>query len=161
MRGLSRRRAFAFDDFDAAVEAARNDVPVMQERILLEADIDEGGFEAVFEIADFAFENAADQAFVGGAFDGEFLELAFFEDGDAGFERLGVDDDFLVDLLDRLDQALDFLDDLGRGGADGFHDALGRGSLTRTRARNWLLPPLRAGVSRCGSRKSRFLVLVG
>ena len=89
--------SFAFDDFHAAVEAGRNDVPVMQERIFLEADVDEGGFESVFEIAHFAFENAADETFVGGAFDGEFFELAVFQNGDAGFEGFGVDDDFLVD----------------------------------------------------------------
>ena len=97
----------------------------MQERILLEADVDEGGFETVFEVADFAFENAADQALFGGAFDGEFLELAVFENRDAGLEGLGVDDDFLVDLLDRLDQPLDLANDLGRRGANASDHSLG------------------------------------
>ena len=59
----------------------------MEEGVFLEANIDEGGLEAVLEVFDFAFENAADEAFLLGAFDGEFLELAVFEDGDAGFER--------------------------------------------------------------------------
>ena len=68
----------------------------MEKGVLLEADIDERGFQAVFEIAHFAFENAADQTFLARAFDGEFLELAFFQNGHAGFERLGIDDDFLV-----------------------------------------------------------------
>ena len=97
----------------------------MEERVLLEPDIDEGGFEAVFEVADFAFEDAADEALLGRAFDGEFLELAVFEHGDAGFERLGIDDDFLVDLLDRLDEALDFLDQRRCRRAEGFHDSPG------------------------------------
>src|SRR5207302_11368441 len=48
----------SLDDFDAAIEVAGHDIPVMQEGIFFEADIDEGGFETVFEIADFAFENA-------------------------------------------------------------------------------------------------------
>ena len=71
----------------------------MQERVLFEADVDERGFEAVFEIAHFAFEDAADEAFFAGAFDGEFLELALFHDGDARFERFGVDDDFFLGRL--------------------------------------------------------------
>ena len=89
--------AAAFDDFHAAVEAVRHDVPVVEEGVLLEADVHEGGLEAVFEVAHLAFEDAADQAFLGGALDGELLEPAFLEHGDAGFERLGVDDDFLVE----------------------------------------------------------------
>ena len=117
--------ALALDDLHAAVEVVRHDVPVVQEGVLLEADVHEGGLEAVFEVAHPAFEDAADQALLGGALDVELLELAVLEHGDAGFERLGVDDDFLVDLLDRLDQALDFLDQVGGGGADGFDDALG------------------------------------
>ena len=109
--GLVRAGApFAFDNFHAAIEAARNDVPIMQERILLKTDIHEGGFEAVFEIAHFAFENAADEAFLGGALDVEFFELAFFENADARLERLGVDDDFFVNPFYRLDQALNFFD---------------------------------------------------
>ena len=98
----------------------------MQEGVFLEADVHERGFQAVFEIAHLAFEDAADEALFGRALDVEFLQLAFFEHGDAGFQRLGVDDDFLVDFFDRLDHPLDFLDDLVGGGLDGFHDALGR-----------------------------------
>ena len=96
----------------------------MEKRVLLEADIHEGGFEAVFEIADFAFEDAADQAFFGGSLDRKLLQPPFFGHGDAGFERLGVDDDFLVGFLDRLDQPLDFPDQGGCRGPDGFHDPL-------------------------------------
>jgi hypothetical protein len=108
---LASARA-AIDDFDAAVEAAGDDIPVMEEGVFFEADIDEGGLEAVFEVLDAAFEDAADQAFVVGSFDGEFLEAAVLEDGDAGFEGFGIDDDLLVDLAGRLHEALDFADDL-------------------------------------------------
>ena len=70
--------AFAFDDFHAAVELVGHDVPVMQEGVFLEADVHERGLEAVFEVADLALEDAADQAFLGGALDVEFLQLAVF-----------------------------------------------------------------------------------
>ena len=47
----------------------------MQEGVLLEPDINERGLEAVFEIADFALVNAADQPVVGGALNRKLLEL--------------------------------------------------------------------------------------
>mgnify|MGYP003342625361 CR=1 FL=1 len=50
---------------------------------------------------------------------------AVFEHADAGFERLGVDDDFLVGLLLGLDELLDLGDDFLRGLLDGAEDALG------------------------------------
>ena len=116
--------AAAINDFHPAVETVRDDVPVVEKRVLLEADIHEGGFEAVFEIAHLAFEDAADQAFFCSSFDSKLLKPPLLGHGDAGFERLGVDDDFLVGFLDRLDQALDFLDQGGCGSPDGFHDPL-------------------------------------
>ena len=103
--GRAGRRPSAFDDFHAAVELVGHDVPVVQERVLLEADVHERGLEAVFEVAHPALEDAADEALLGGALDGEFLQLAVLQHGDAGFERLGVDDDFLVDLLVRAGSA--------------------------------------------------------
>lgn len=124
-RALAAFGVLAFDDFDAAVEAAGDDVPVVEEGVFLEADIDEGGLEAVLEVFDFAFEDAADEALLFGAFDGEFLELAVFEDGDAGFEGLGVDDDLFMNLLLGFDELLDLVNDLVRGVADGLDDALG------------------------------------
>ena len=72
--GRSRRLAFALDDFHAAVEAARDDVPIMQEGVLLKADVDEGGLQAVFEVSHLAFENAAHQPFFGGALDVELFQ---------------------------------------------------------------------------------------
>ena len=66
------------------------------------------------------------------------------EHGDARFERLGVDDDFLVDLLFRADEPLDFFDQVGRGDLDGVQNALGL-FLDRPPARRlFLLPPARA-----------------
>ena len=114
-----------FDDFHAAVELVRHDVPIMQERIFLEADVHERGFEAVFEVAHLALENAADEAFLRGAFDVEFLQPSVFEHGDARFERLGVDDDFLVSFLLRPDEPLNLLHEIGRGEFDGVQNAFG------------------------------------
>ena len=79
----------------------------MQEGVFLEADVHEGRLEAVLQIAHPALEDAADEAFLGGALDVEFLQLAILGDRDAGFQRFGVDDDFLVDFLFRADQPLD------------------------------------------------------
>src|SRR6266536_908871 len=102
--------AFALDDFDAAVEAAGHDIPVMQESVFFKTDVHKGCFQTVLEVLHFAFENAPHEAFVTRAFNGELLEFAFFQHRDAGFERLGVDDDFLVELFHGLHQALHFLD---------------------------------------------------
>ena len=132
MRGLSRLRSPSRSTTSTPLsKLLGNDVPVMEEGVFLEADVHERGLEAVFEIAHPAFEDAADEAFLGGALDVELLELAVFEHGDARFERFGVDDDFLVDFLLRLDEPLDFPDDLGRGGLDRLDDALGGGSFDR------------------------------
>ena len=60
----------------------------MEEGIFLETDIHEGGFQAIFEIAHFAFENAADEAFLGGALDGELLELVLLRGRRRGFRAI-------------------------------------------------------------------------
>lgn len=88
-----------FDEIDALVERLRDDVPVVQERVFLEADVDERGFQAGFEVFDLALEDAGDDLFLARALDGEFFEHAAFHDGDAILESLGVDDDLLVELL--------------------------------------------------------------
>src|SRR5437867_1592126 len=118
--------AIPFDDFHAAVEAAGAAVPVMQEGALFKTDVHKGSLQTVLQVLDFAFENAADKAFVTGAFDGEFLEFALLEHGHAGLEGLGVNDDFLVEFPDRLDEFLDPLDDLVGDDLDGIHRALRR-----------------------------------
>ena len=96
----------------------------MQKRVLLETDVNKRGLQAVFEIAHLSLEDAAHQAFLGCAFDGELLKLAFLHHRDAGFQGFGVDDDFLVAALDGFDEALDFFHDRVGGGADGFHQSL-------------------------------------
>ena len=113
------------DNFHATIEVARHNVPIMQKRILLEADVHERGFKAILQIAHFALEDAADEAFFGRALDVELFELAVFDDGDARFKRFGVDDDFLRDFLFLADEPLDPFHEIGRGEFDGFNDAFG------------------------------------
>ena len=122
--GLIALPAFAFDEFDAAIEVAGNDVPVMEEGIFFEADVDKGGLEAIFEIANFAFENAANEALFSSTLDGEFFEFAFFQNSHARFKRFGVDDDFFVGAFDRFDEALNFLDNFIRGGFEALDQTL-------------------------------------
>ena len=124
--GLVAFAAFALDDFDAAVEVAGDDVPVVQEGVFLKADVHESGLQTVLEVFHLAFENAADETLVRGAFDGELFELARFEHCDARLQGLGVDDDLLVEFFDGLNQALDFFDDFRGHDFDRVHEALGR-----------------------------------
>ena len=95
------------DDFDGVVVGCRKDVPVVEEGVFLFADIDEGGLQAWFEILDAALEDGADFAGFAGAFDFEFFEDAIFEQSDALFEWLGVDDELGVGLLLALDRLSD------------------------------------------------------
>ena len=156
-----------FDDFHATIELVWHDVPVMQERIFLEADVHERGLEAVFEVAHLALENAADETFLRGAFDVEFLQPSVFEHGDARFERLGVDDDFLVSFLLRPDEPLNLLHEGGRGEFDGVQNAFGLFRHGHRREGFFLLHPgrscglglaeiffVRAGIRRWGFRRS-------
>ena len=92
-------------------------VPVVEERVLLEADVDEGGLEVVLEVLDAAAEDAAHEAFLVGVLDHVLLETPVFEYGDACLELFDVDDDFSFDLL-LLEEAHDFVDD---GLDDGCH----------------------------------------
>ena len=98
----------------------------MQEGVLFKTDVHKGSLQTVFQVLDFAFENAADEAFVAGAFDGKLLEFALLDHGDARLEPLGVDDDLLVEFFDRLNEFLNFLDDLIGDDLDGVHQALRR-----------------------------------
>src|ERR1017187_6266823 len=125
LRTVAALGAFTLDDFHAGVELVRHDVPIMQERIFLEADVHERGFESVFEVAHAALENAADEAFLGGALDVELFEFFILRHRDARFERLGIDDDFLMRLLFRADHPLDFLDEVRRGELDRVNETLG------------------------------------
>ena len=118
LRTVAAFRAFALDDFHAGIKLIRHDVPIMQERIFLKTDVHERGFQAVFEIADAAFEDAANEPFFGRALDVELFQLAIFSDCDTRFERLGIDDDFLVHFLFGTNQALNFFNNVLRGGGD-------------------------------------------
>ena len=69
-------------------------VPVVEEGVFGIADVHEGGFQAGIEVLDLALVDAADHAVIGFALDFEFVEDAVDEEGDAFFERLGVDDEF-------------------------------------------------------------------
>ena len=76
-----------------------NHVPVVDEGVLLHADVDEGGLEAVLEVLDAALVDGAHQPFVRGMLHLELLEVAVFDDGDASLKLFGVDDDLALDLL--------------------------------------------------------------
>ena len=86
----------AFHHFHPAVEGRGDDVPIMEKGVLLKADVHKGRLQVVLQIAHLALENAAHQPLLRGALDGEFLQAPLLLDGHAGFERFGVDDDFLV-----------------------------------------------------------------
>ncbi len=55
------------------VERCRDRVPEVQERVLLRADIDEHGLEALFDVLDAPLEDAADDVLVADAFDVVFV----------------------------------------------------------------------------------------
>ena len=70
----------------------------MQEGVLLEPDVDEGGLKIVLEILHATLEDAADEPFLLGVLDHELLETSVLEDRDAGLELLDVDDDLALHL---------------------------------------------------------------
>ena len=70
----------------------------MEERIFLEADIDEHGLEAVLDVFHAALVDAADDVAVAGPLDRVFLEYAVFEQRDALFEFFGTDDKLVAGL---------------------------------------------------------------
>src|SRR5262249_2149730 len=113
------------DNLDAAIEAAGNDIPIVKKSIFLETDIHESRLKAIFQVANFSFENAANEAFFGGAFDVEFLEPSFFENRDTRLKCFGVDDNLFMELFNGLDEPLNFLNQGASGGPDTFHKAPG------------------------------------
>jgi hypothetical protein len=70
----------------------------MEERIFLEADVDEHRLQAVLDVFDAAFENAPDDVAIGFALDAVFLEHSVLHQGDAPFEFFGIDDQFVPGL---------------------------------------------------------------
>ena len=89
-------------------------VPVVEEGVLLESDVDEGGLQVVLQVLDAALEDAADEPLVLGVLDHELLEPAVLHHRDARLELLDVDDDLAPDLVSSepaCDLADDCLDD--------------------------------------------------
>jgi hypothetical protein len=105
------------DDLDGGVGGGREHVPVVEEGVLVVADVDEGGLEAGVEVLDAALVDAADHAGVGIALDLEAVEGAVNEERDALLEGLGVDDEFAEGALFLPENAQDFLEDGPVGGA--------------------------------------------
>ena len=107
--GLSRPLTFALDDFHAAVELVRHDVPIMKECIFLRNPMStNAALRPSSRLRTLPLKMLADEAFLGGALDVEFLKLAVFRPATRSFERLGVDDDLLVDFLFGPDEPLNF-----------------------------------------------------
>ena len=74
----------------------RDHVPVMDERILLHADIDKSGLQAIFHVLDATFIDTADNALFRRTFNEELLQMTIFHNRDPGFQTLGVDDDLTL-----------------------------------------------------------------
>jgi hypothetical protein len=95
-------------DLDGGVGGGGEHVPVVEEGVLVVADVDEGGLEAGVEVLDAALVDAADHAVVGLALDLEAVEGAVDEERDALLEGLGVDDEFAEGALFLLEDARGF-----------------------------------------------------
>ncbi len=122
--GFELLTAGAFDVFDVIAAAffvvgGWDGVPEVEEGIFFEPDVDEHGFEALFDVFDAAFVDGADDVLSAGAFDGVFLEHAVLDEGDALFEAFGIDDDAdaFVEVRAAAEETADAIDDPGdRGG---------------------------------------------
>ena len=80
----------------------------MEEGVLLEADVDEHGLEAVLDVLDPPLEDAADDIAVAFALDRIFFEDAVFEKRDAAFEPLAIDNELVAGLArGQTDHAFD------------------------------------------------------
>src|SRR5450432_3321798 len=92
---------WSLDLFDAAIESRGDCVPEMQKRVFLQTDIDKHRFEAVLDILDPAFVNAARDVARPLAFDAIFFELSILEQRDAALEFFDTDDQFVAGLATR------------------------------------------------------------
>lgn len=81
-----------------AVEAALEVVADVEERGLLESDVDEGRLHAGQDAGDPSLHDVADDAFVPLALDVELGELAVLDQGNPGLPALCVDDDLVLHL---------------------------------------------------------------
>ena len=121
--GFELLTAGAFDVFDVIAAAffvvgGWDGVPEVEEGIFFEPDVDEHGFEALFDVFDAAFVDGADDVLSAGAFDGVFLEHAVLDEGDALFEAFGIDDDAdaFVEVRAAAEETADAIDDPGDSG---------------------------------------------
>ena len=92
--------AFAVDAF-LGLEAGgilRNHIPVVDKRVFLEAQVDEGGLQTVLQILDFALEDAADNPVLAVALDEKVLEFSFLENHHARLEAFLVDHDLFFNF---------------------------------------------------------------
>ena len=74
-------------------------VPVVEEGVLLEADVDERGLQVVLQVLDAPLEDAAHQAFVLRVLDHVLLQTSVLQHRDARFELFDVHDDLAFDLV--------------------------------------------------------------
>src|ERR1700719_2068695 len=85
------------DLFHAAVQAGKG-IPEMKKSVLFEADINKHGFEPMFDVFDFSFEDTANNVSIGIPFDIVFFEYAIFEKRDAPLEFFTTDDYLVAGL---------------------------------------------------------------
>jgi hypothetical protein len=103
---LSARRPAGGDPFAAGDQLVEPLAPFevdgvnvgdVEEAVSADAEIDEGGLDAGFDVDDLAAVDVADDPLVGVSFDVKFLEHPILEDGDARLLRLeAVDQHFLL-----------------------------------------------------------------
>ena len=125
----------AFDLFDAAVEGRGNGIPEMEKGVFLEADVDKHRLQSGLDVFDPPFVNAARDVAVALALDAIFFELSVLEQGDAPFEFLDGDDEFVAGLATRQSEnffhffyhgAAKLLKSLRDSGVDFYHRPTGR-----------------------------------
>ena len=122
--GLLLAPFLTFHNLDVAIEIIGNDVPVMQESILFKTDINKSCLEPIFQVLDHSLVDAAYQTMLFIALDGKLLERSLLQHRNPGFQRFGIDDQFLVTLAQGNEHAFDPFDHLVSSRFDGFHNPL-------------------------------------
>ena len=73
-----------------SADNSRFDIGNVEKAVAADAEVDERGLNARFDVDDAALVDVADVVLVAGAFDVEFFQDAVFEDGDAALFGLGT-----------------------------------------------------------------------
>ena len=94
---FGRRGSRSIDLLDAAVERCGN-VPVMQERVLLEADVHKHRLQTHLDVLNFAFVNAPNNVARGVALDAVFFQAAIFQKRHSALQFLDADDELVARL---------------------------------------------------------------